>query len=922
MSSPFQFMPGLVAGARRISFGAEFALGENSFAYSGAQVERVVPDGVFVLECFLWGGSGGCGNAGSRVSGGGGFTKIVIAVVPGDIVTIETGEGGGLGTDNVSGGRGGWPDGGDGGRSSTSSAAGGGGGSSRLYLNGVLIAVAGGGGGEGDGSITGAGGGRGGGATGGAAGGTYSTVILGGTQSAAGTNTADSTRNGSGRQGGKGTYSTQDRFADAGSTNRFGGGGGGGYFGGAGGGADSGSGAGQGGGAGGSGWFLPVGGDSNSPLDREVYFGFTGGDNTNGLYGTETKAWDGVTGTNVSGNSTIGFDGPDGLVVIYAHSDGQPVEVGAEPNSSWVVNAGTLTMGAVRVVRRVAPCDMLIDTVHFYYNNFSDSNSPGTSDTTREWQAMIWNSNSSHVPTSLLGCSDVVTTMNDGVNDIALRVPVFVAKGTEFWIGIVAGGTFNYSDARQTTFVPAGDSYRLTSMYGITSGSGDLGGGASVGHPPGWFNDVGARTADSPAVQYAVWCSGEVAEGIDNSDFAVAVVPFTTPTSTGTIDITDATIGGGRKPFAVFIMGGHATANADVAHVTTALGAGSQALTNHCYSANNEDNQATSDCDSEQNSIRIISTATPGETTVSGLALRAHVTAHITDGVRLNFTSVEATARQYAAILFFGDNCHCAVIKKVDWATTNDITNIGFQPSFGIQFGEASNAGNGDGSNSLYTFGLGFFDGNANQAAVGWSQTNTLSAAGRPSNTARNDAVEVQAAPGSAAHRYITVSALDADGASWTPDSATALTNTDSYIMLFHVPGVQAKVVTFTTPTSTGVQHITGVGFQPTAAILLGSSVESWNSSVWNTDEASGIGYGAYDATNGGVGFSFSNRVVDPTDCNSGAHEDSFRIGRGTSPSTLTATWNGFTSDGFDLNWTAVHTAAVRGIALCLAPAP
>ena len=224
-------IPGFYAAARNIAV-APLVMGLSIFGYTRTRELRRVPEGCHLLEVKAWGAGGG-GSANNFITfepigGAGGYISRVIDVTPGDVIAIEVGGGGevGLMTEDVRGGYGGWPDGGDGGRgrntgSPVQSAASGGGGSTRLWVQGQLALVAAGGGGAGYYVYYGA---RGGGRLGG-----NSNNATGGTDVAGGAPIpADANPNAVGGylRGGHG-YTTTIRAVENG-----GGGGGGGYYGG------------------------------------------------------------------------------------------------------------------------------------------------------------------------------------------------------------------------------------------------------------------------------------------------------------------------------------------------------------------------------------------------------------------------------------------------------------------------------------------------------------------------------------------------------------------------------------------------------------------------------------------------------------------------------------------------------------------
>ncbi|MDD2765580.1 MAG: hypothetical protein PHE83_16580 [Opitutaceae bacterium] len=206
------------------------------FTYTGANQTWTVPAGVTKITVKVWGAGGG--NGFISTAGTGGFSKMDVAVSPGQTITIMVGQGGSyMGTNTYGGGAGHGYNG-----------QGNGGGRSEVSGTGWRI-VAGGGGGSGDAN------GSGGSSTGGNGGGANQNGTNGG-----------STTNGQGGGGGTttaGGYSGKNwgiNYTDpagAGTANNGGdwsfvvgqapGGGGGGYYGGGGGG---GNGAGGGGGSG------------------------------------------------------------------------------------------------------------------------------------------------------------------------------------------------------------------------------------------------------------------------------------------------------------------------------------------------------------------------------------------------------------------------------------------------------------------------------------------------------------------------------------------------------------------------------------------------------------------------------------------------------------------------------------------------
>jgi hypothetical protein len=229
-----------------------------TYSYTGADQTLVVPEGVNWIFVKLWGAGGGAGKAGGwsygADGGGGGHTRGLFPVTPGDTLILVIGRGGTTvnGTTQSYGG------GGANGGAGDDRYSGQGGGYCGIFIKNTLsqptaLAIAGGGGGGGSsrawyGNVGGAGGGISGQRGASPYDGKHGAAGVGGTQSAGGAGGAPFTRNGSNGsalQGG------------AGANPNYGGGGGGGYFGG-GGGAFSEQNT-MGGGGGGSGFVSPSG---------------------------------------------------------------------------------------------------------------------------------------------------------------------------------------------------------------------------------------------------------------------------------------------------------------------------------------------------------------------------------------------------------------------------------------------------------------------------------------------------------------------------------------------------------------------------------------------------------------------------------------------------------------------------------------
>lgn len=329
-----------VAGGYIYSVGGVGSGSVTSSAYSTAgSTSYVVPAGVTYVTVKVWGagGSGGNGSGSTGTGGaggGGGYAKAVIAVTPGESLTVSVGSGGAD-------------------RGTSSSAGGNGGGFSAVLRSGTYLVQAGGGGGgggsrgsnSGDGGAGGAGGGSpaengviGEGSSAGGLGygahdtlaGTYSD---GGAAGSGGTAGASGVANGGGNGGGSdaATCNNAMEAADTGgnggtgaggaggndttSCSNGGGGGGGRYGGGGGGSHATNNNRGGGGGGGGSSYINPTGLVTGTDV-QTTGSGATPGNSSDS---DRSGAADGGTGgTSTSG----GTAGDDGRIVISYTSAG------------------------------------------------------------------------------------------------------------------------------------------------------------------------------------------------------------------------------------------------------------------------------------------------------------------------------------------------------------------------------------------------------------------------------------------------------------------------------------------------------------------------------------------------------------------------------------------------------------------------
>lgn len=141
-------------------------------------------------------------------------------------------------------------------------------------------------------------------------------------------------------------------------------------------------------------------------------------------------------------------------------------------------------------------------------------------------------------------------------------------------------------------------------------------------------------------------------------------------------------------------------------------------------------------------------------------------------------------------------------------------------------------------------------------------------------------------------------------------------TGTDSIsVHWMALEGINAKLVDLESPTSTGTEAITGVGFEPKAIISLMTALEALDSYPSSSDATqASIGMGVADPD----GYRNSRTHCTYGALTSGAAASDHAVGSGISGSAsgVLATLDSLDSDGFTLDWTTVQGTAKKGFAV------
>jgi len=416
----------------------------------------------------------------------------------------------------------------------------------------------------------------------------------------------------------------------------------------------------------------------------------------------------------------------------------------------------------------------------------------------------------------------------------------------------------------------------------------------------------------------AIWQNPRVPPEIQKAQAQgvnVKVGTFTKITTTGSQTVS----GLGFQPKAIIFYWSRNTANATAA-APRSQGVGFTDCTNQrAVAIAEDDNASTSNAGryrTESNVIVILSNGTP---TVGS---RATFTSCNADGFTINWAVSEASAHIINYIAIGGSdvtNVKAGTFTLAASTGIQNITGVGFKPDFAMflqGFTEAV-----DTASAGLEMGMGFADYSNNQGSIlNCVQDNQNNNSTKYSQQ-RTDNVILLSSTACAQDALAAFNGFTADGFQLNVSDAPAAATSIFYLA---IKGGSYKVGNFLQPTTTGTQTISGLGFQPNSVVLFS------HNQVAGTALAapSTFSIGAANATTSRAGVWGQSRNVDPS--NAAVYTDNSKImimrtlsgTGGTGTINAQADFNGFTSDGFQLNWTTVDTTQRQIIYWAFGPSP
>lgn len=385
-----------------------------------------------------------------------------------------------------------------------------------------------------------------------------------------------------------------------------------------------------------------------------------------------------------------------------------------------------------------------------------------------------------------------------------------------------------------------------------------------------------------------------------------------------TQDLTISSGPGTSPVAAMFLMNRCVTTNTEANHSQLCVGFtdGTRSRcgivsSEHGVASSNTWNKAASDC--------VLMTVDPNTGTCDG---RATFSSFGTDKVTISWSDFPAGAYFIEVILWFGTNIQVYVDNFN--SLTDSSKNIGFQPDtvigFGLNSSFLANVFDADTTSILASlaggsFSIGFWNNNVQGCLGLFDEDGKLVVT---YTTYCHSVIVNNGAFLSDTIASITIIPT-ATGFNISDDTSSLICG---FLAINHGNQVTSKVVETATPTSTGDQIITGVGFKPQFILELQSALTAYNTS----SDTNGASFGFGILTNDGTTNDSMNQRLDyatgPTNTITRSKQEvkaeslpkDFNSVVGTIRSTLVS----FNDNGYTKNFTVVAASARKITALAI----
>jgi len=302
------------------------------------------------------------------------------------------------------------------------------------------------------------------------------------------------------------------------------------------------------------------------------------------------------------------------------------------------------------------------------------------------------------------------------------------------------------------------------------------------------------------------------------------------------------------------------------------------------------------------------------------------------DVVNLNFDNAPISLGQsirFTILAFGGSDCDVHLNQQNMGTGTSaiDVTAPGFEPDIVFASSALVTALGGSATGGAWmTFGIGLNDGADTQRSFARGEGGTTLTVSRPAQAIYDNRIFglVNATVNPTTNGVgVVIGDYDSSGYSVTPDAS--MSNWYLTLLAIKAPGVAFHLDDYLTPTSTGIESYTGAAFTPEVSFIVGGGATTINTPInWVEDAATSYMALIQNPTDPQeVGFyAIRNRNnVDPSQSANFSEDNGTAIMLGdTSFDQLeVATFDAFTSGGFDLDFSVVDSVSHIFFALNMA---
>lgn len=407
------------------------------------------------------------------------------------------------------------------------------------------------------------------------------------------------------------------------------------------------------------------------------------------------------------------------------------------------------------------------------------------------------------------------------------------------------------------------------------------------------------------------WYGVQGGGGGGDPSATVDVVSFANPGVTGNLDVTSPDLTGITPKGAIIFMSGHDPANdpAGTPHAQFAVGM-VDSLGNVAWTrAMSQDNVATGNTSRSADDSGFFSLFQGAAETVAVAISSATL---ISGGVRLNFSTANPSYPFKGFVFLLADDeMDCRVADFAVASGTNTITP-GVQPDLLIGI-PAQAAVSGSYTTQVHQ-SLCFATADGSQTHMHFHDRDGDTAA-FPYQSIDSNTFWSNSDNGTAA-QICTITVSNFTATTFDINRTGSFFENTLLYMAVSLGTKQAKIKQFDAPTSTGGQSLTGVGFEPQAALLVTTGLEALDVFNNTTNDTRGFfGVCGIGQEKCSIGYRVDSGS-DPTDTESIFTSDAVLVGDGTDIDAGKASFTSFDADGVTFNWSAVPAAAKKCIGL------